>query len=149
MKLRPHRIGLFLFAVVLAVVLFGTSGRYQNGHIVLEPIAIGAGSSVTIMSAQTTIGPGPSGVHTALTPAETGAERWFFTYTGTAGAAARIERSVDGGTTWASLYRFGGTADQFDTPVCGTCLFRAYAVIASATKTSTVTAIVSGVPVAF
>jgi len=100
-------------------------------------------TTVTLMSAQTTTGLGKASVGTLGTPAPGGGDHFTFQFTGVGTATARIELSNDG-TNWAPVYTFKAISDFYQAPVCGACLYRAYAIIADATNTVTITATLGG-----
>jgi hypothetical protein len=127
---------------------------FSGGDPRLERAADAAGAATTLMTTQGTAGPGRASVSTNPTPGETGAERHSFAYHASAQRiAVQVQRSDDGGTTWATIHTFGKpTHDSTGIdevwpldglPACGICQFRAYKP-QTTTGTATVTHVVSG-----
>ena len=114
-----------LLAVALAAVSFPAGGDTAVVHLLAAVTTPGASSAVT-------------------TANETGGEQYLFFFRATGGGEARMEVSLDAGTSWSTIHRFYGRSEFWRYPVCGGCRFRAFAVTASSTSTVSVDAAVAG-----
>ena len=100
------------------------------------------GSTTALCTAKSTTGPTQQ-IYSATTG--TGGENWSFLKSGD--GSARLEMSLDAGTSYVPLKPFtpGQGGNLITVPACGGCRFRGFITSADAARTVTVGVCVSGV----